>query len=82
MVGFFPFYSGRGGASGWPTVMALTPLKVGGLKEGLRGGGGLMVRGVKVRRWHLEVLSGGWDGRRWWKVVVAQRGLGRAGGRR
>jgi hypothetical protein len=60
--------------------MALTPLKVGGLKEGLRGG--LMVRGVKVRRWHLEVLSGGWDGRRWRKVVVAQPGLGRAGGRR
>jgi hypothetical protein len=91
--GFFPFYSGRGGGRAGgrpvimvekqPAVMVLTPLMAGQLKEGLRGNwwwwgaGG----GVKARRRHLEVLSGGWNGRRWWKAVAVQPGSGGAGGR-
>jgi hypothetical protein len=57
--------------------MGLTPLKVGRLNEGLRGGG-VDGGGVMAQGRHLEVLSGG---RRWRGAVAARSSSGGAGGR-
>jgi hypothetical protein len=64
-------YRGQGSpGEGWPgltpTLMALTPLKTGGVKRGIKGGGG-NEGGVVTARRHPRRRAGrrGVAGRRW-----------------